>query len=56
MSQPSNFLRIIQNALQIPCPFLLIGIHSNRQKQFANLRRASSLSVCDSLKILFELT
>ena len=52
----SVFFCTLENALQIVCPFLLIGIHSNHQKQFANLRRASSLPIRDPLKTLFELT
>ena len=36
-------------------PFLLVGLHTLGQQQFANLRNAPRFAVCDSLNLVFQI-
>ena len=36
-------------------PVLLVGLHTPRQEQFANLRNAPRFAVCDSLNLVLQI-
>jgi hypothetical protein len=52
----STFFYATENALQVSCPLLFVGIHPDGKKEFANLRHASSLVVRYSLRAPLKLT